>query len=1049
MTKLFRQSLLKSLVIFFILAISTYGSAESFDSLFSQSKKYYFADSINMPSIANEAISMFQAELDDSAKLRSLYYYLVYHYYYHSIYDSAKIWHAQLAHIDSLLNIPEKICQNCMLIGDIEYYLGNYNNSIKAFEDGLEIANNLQNDSLRYKCLLGISFSKHYLGELIESEELLLEILNDSSAQKYPTLLSNAHNLLGILQSDRGELTKAIDNYQTALNIELNNKNSNGAATLYNNIAVLYISLKNFDKALEYLDQSKSIYEKTSKSNYYLADYNINLGTLYQEQEKYDKAVECYQKSLDIYRKYNDRSGILLSYTNLCDVYINIHEFAAANNYLLKAEDMALEISDSITLMYIYNSRGKLFSIEGNSKKAEYFIRKSLRMANEYSNTEMIEANYKSLFEHYKRIKKYDIALSYYKSYRDIQDSIRGNIVQKQLYSLNALYENEREKHEIEKLKSNQKAHELELAQQKTKIRNQKWFLHVALTLIVIFLTAIFIIIKNIYQKRNLLIISNKRNTDLVKSKKALIESEEKFRLLAENTPAVIYMCKNNITFSMIYLNPYIKVLTGYEPEHFYSSDEAFVELIHPDDIDYVQSKQNHGGNYKLIYRLKHLKGHYIWIEEYGSILQDEGHESGLLEGFIHDITDRKKAEEETQKARLKAEESERIKNNFIANMSHELRTPLNALLGFAEILEMDAPNKDYQEMAHIVLSSGNRLLETLNMILDLTMIESQQVSIRFAACNINEILDEKIKLYYGMADKKNIHLYTECPAEPFLLQTDPLLLAKILDNLINNAIKYTNFGFVKVGFREENGIEGNYLSLFVEDTGIGIKREALNQIFEKFRQASEGTNREFEGTGLGLSLTQEYVGLLGGSIYVQSEVDKGSVFSIRLPIDQNENISIWQKPIIASHLQNPAPQKPAVIETKNEEKKLKNINVLLVEDDMHNSRFSLFSLENICSPDAVANGPQAVEACKKKTYDIVLMDINLGVDMNGIQAMKTIKTIEGFENCIFAAITANVMSNQKQLLLDEGFEHYLAKPFRSIELQNLVQEMAASILKD
>lgn len=247
------------------------------------------------------------------------------------------------------------------------------------------------------------------------------------------------------------------------------------------------------------------------------------------------------------------------------------------------------------------------------------------------------------------------------------------------------------------------------------------------------------------------------------------------------------------------------------------------------------------------------------------------------------DITDRKKFESELKAAKEKAEEANRIKSNFLSNMSHELRTPLIGILGYAEILIEEFKDTPHEEMASIIFQSGNRLLETLNSILTISKIESENFAVNYSQFDLENLIREVVELFHSVAIKKNIKIITNCSQRNMIIYSDKKIIREILNNLINNAIKYTPSGSVII--KADTNFEQNKLFLSVADTGIGIPEEKMEIIFEEFRQASEGMSRSFEGVGLGLAICKKYVQILNGSISVKSKINQGSTFIVEIPL--------------------------------------------------------------------------------------------------------------------------------------------------------------------
>ncbi len=238
--------------------------------------------------------------------------------------------------------------------------------------------------------------------------------------------------------------------------------------------------------------------------------------------------------------------------------------------------------------------------------------------------------------------------------------------------------------------------------------------------------------------------------------------------------------------------------------------------------------------------------------------------------------------------AKEQAEEMNRLKSNFLANMSHELRTPLIGINGFADFLRQDLEVPALKEMAEIIFNSGNRLSETLNLILDLSRFESKNMELEYQKIDIVKGTETVICLFKELAREKGLWLNTTFNRSSIFINSDGWAFQSILNNLINNAIKFTNEGGITVDISIITG----FVEIKVIDSGIGISKENHKLIFEEFRQVSEGLNRNFEGTGLGLNITKKLVAKLGGEISVVSERGEGSTFIVKLPIVQPEEIS-------------------------------------------------------------------------------------------------------------------------------------------------------------
>lgn len=258
-------------------------------------------------------------------------------------------------------------------------------------------------------------------------------------------------------------------------------------------------------------------------------------------------------------------------------------------------------------------------------------------------------------------------------------------------------------------------------------------------------------------------------------------------------------------------------------------------------------------------------------------ILQDE---EEILLAIIRDNTERKKLELDLILAKDKAEEMDKLKTTFLANMSHELNTPMSGIIGFSELLLAELDNENQIEMAKIIHKSSKRLNDTLNSILDLSKIESQKVDIKLSPIELITEVKECKTAFYDYVIRKGLEFNSFYSPERIVIMSDANILQKILCNLIDNAIKYTQQGSITIDVTEQN----EKAVIKIADTGIGIPAENINQIFEPFRQGSEGLNRKFEGMGLGLTITKKYVEILKGKLEIESKPGHGTTVTIIFP---------------------------------------------------------------------------------------------------------------------------------------------------------------------
>ncbi len=365
------------------------------------------------------------------------------------------------------------------------------------------------------------------------------------------------------------------------------------------------------------------------------------------------------------------------------------------------------------------------------------------------------------------------------------------------------------------------------------------------------------------------------------KVSQALEESELKFRNIFETANEGIAIFDKEMKVKTF--NKKFATMLQYENDELTGLN--FLSLIFDEDAEdqinkFKERSEGKIGHYER--RMKRKDGSTIWcIISSSPVFLSDGSFNGSFALFT-DITDLKKIEEELITAKEKAEEMNRVKSYFFANMSHELRTPLVGILGFADLLKDELQNNpELERMASTIIRSANRLKGTLNLILSISKLESGKHEMRLSQQNLIPIIKSSFQLFQQSAKQKNLSYKLELPDQKIYCKIDENMLQNILDNLINNAIKFTNSGGVTVKCEKNE----HFAKIHIIDTGIGIPKEFQNVIWEEFRQVSEGLNRSFEGTGLGLTIVKKFTELMNGKVYLESEVGVGSKFTIEFPI--------------------------------------------------------------------------------------------------------------------------------------------------------------------
>ena len=515
--------------------------------------------------------------------------------------------------------------------------------------------------------------------------------------------------------------------------------------------------------------------------------------------------------------------------------------------------------------------------------------------------------------------------------------------------------------------------------------------------------------------------------------------AEEKILRLSyavDQSPAAVLI--TNPMGQIVYSNPKFLEMSGYRfeeladrrPCSFHSSTNQ------PDDNHDITKAVKYGKELKGEYLSYKKNGQSYW--EFVTVSPIRNTQDEIINFLIikQDISDQKNHEIEIIQAKEIAEESSRLKSVFLQNMSHELRTPMVGILGFAQILKDELSDAENKELAELLITSGKRLLNTLESILEYSQLESTRSYLQISEYNISDCKDFLSNKFKNQAAAKKLSFEISQNEENIIVLADKKLLHHALSNITDNAIKFTYKGGVKIKIDRMYYDSKEWGIISISDSGIGISKEQQKLIFKEFRQVSEGTSRKFEGNGLGLAIAQKIIQRMNGEIIVESSPANGSNFSVLIPLAAVNNNG------------NGKLQTVNQVEIKKE-KKFMNENalpeVLLVEDNETNKEVIMLYLKKVCKIDYAPDGKTALLIASQKKYALILMDINLGNGLNGVEVTKEIRKMEGYKDIPIVALTGYAMFGDKEKLLEEGCSHYMSKPFMKKEIVELVDELLQS----
>jgi PAS domain S-box-containing protein len=505
--------------------------------------------------------------------------------------------------------------------------------------------------------------------------------------------------------------------------------------------------------------------------------------------------------------------------------------------------------------------------------------------------------------------------------------------------------------------------------------------------------------------------------------KEMISKSEENFREVAENIQDAFWL---RDTKKIIFVNKAFEFLFELPTAHLFNNPEIFIEFIHQDDKEEFMSKfklheQKGSGSFGAEFRIVTPSGKLknIWYRDV--FIKSENINEHRRLSTLSDIS-WKIENEKLQRDLLIAERAAQIKQRLLANVSHEMRTPLNGVLAMTQILASTPLSAEQQELLETIKNSGEEMLEITTNLIDISELENSTVAINENYINTHEFFEPILNYYSNAAQAKGLTFYYHFDESfPARFYSDSKRIHQVLKHFVENALKFTQTGGIEVLFFGEQIDQHQWkLSFRVIDSGIGIKDEYLDKIFQLFTQQDDTDSRKFEGLGLGLTICKSIASLMKGSIDVNSEIGKGSTFSFTFPSSQKVILNDRKSAMIAA---------PRL-----------NLTVLCVEDKEVNQKIISIMLKNAgCKVDIASNGLIALEMFEKKKYDLILMDIQMPV-MDGITATRELRKKHKKLPPIIG-VSANAIRADAQHYINKGLDDYISKPVIPAVLYAKIQQ--------
>ncbi len=522
-------------------------------------------------------------------------------------------------------------------------------------------------------------------------------------------------------------------------------------------------------------------------------------------------------------------------------------------------------------------------------------------------------------------------------------------------------------------------------------------------------------------------------------AEEALRRSQRRYRVLSELSADYAYALRAELDgpVRIVWATQALAQVTGYTPAELEDYD-GLAGLIHPEDRPAAEAavariKATPDETVEIECRIRTKSGDERWVVHRSRVVHDAEEDIHYVYSSGRDVTERKQFEADLVAARTEAEGLAQQKTAFLASMSHEIRTPLTGLLGFAGVL-VEEVAAEHREFVELIETSGRRLLDTINSVLDLARLDAEQPNLEPVPLDLVEEARQTVRLLAPLAHQKDLALRLDEGAAEAIAPLDAVCLRRILNNLVGNAIKFTEQGEVVVGVEAE----GEHVRLWVRDTGIGIDQAFLPHLFDEFRREAKGTAG---GSGLGLALAQRLATLMDGTIAVESRKGEGSTFTLHFPRVFDE--AQVHRAVELALVRSPARPAPRPEEGPQDDARPR---VLVVEDNTDIRLLVERILGRRYRVEVAASAGEALRRVAAAGYDALVLDINLGGATSGLDVLEAARAGPSGDGVAALALTATALPGDRERLLAAGFEAYLPKPFSKFDLMETLRGIGVAV---